>query len=214
MDWGALLIPPSHLFIMLFFSSVSEKRREDTVKCFQSGAFDVLLLSTGAGGVGLTLTRASRVIVYDPSWNPSQDAQAVDRAYRIGQHEEVLEYRLFVAGSIEENMYEKQVHKLGMEKDIFTEGDKPETKYFDKHELCKVFSQIPDGRCELLERFRKERVGQVVDAHRHDLVRAHSSVVGISNHSNLYHQKRKGAFTDAPNVDAKRMKMTMTVEDV
>jgi SNF2 family DNA or RNA helicase len=56
--------------------SVPEKRRRDIVDLFQKGAFDVLLLTTGAGGVGLTLTRASRVIVYDPSWNPSQDAQA------------------------------------------------------------------------------------------------------------------------------------------
>lgn len=42
------------------------------VELFQAGKFDILLLSTGAGGVGLTLTRASRVIVYDPSWNPAQ----------------------------------------------------------------------------------------------------------------------------------------------
>lgn len=170
--------------------------------------FDVLLLSTGAGGVGLTLTRASRVIVYDPSWNPSQDAQAVDRAYRIGQHQEVHVYRLFLAGSIEEKMYEKQVHKSGLEKTIFTEGNKPETRYFDKHELCKIFDQVPDGTCELLKRFEKEGVAQILDPHRYDLVRAHPAVVGISNHSTIYGQKRKCAFSDATYMDAKRLKET------
>jgi hypothetical protein len=170
--------------------------------------FDVLLVSTGAGGVGLTLTRASRVVVYDPSWNPSQDAQAVDRAYRIGQTKEVRVYRLFMAGGIEEKMYEKQVHKAGLETTIFTEGSKPETRYFDKHELCKVFAQIPDGKCELLKRFEQEGVAQVSDAHRHDLVRAHSSVIGISNHSKIYRQKRKAAFSDAPpRINAKTLKV-------
>lgn len=169
--------------------------------------FDVLLLSTGAGGVGLTLTRASRVILNDPSWNPSQDAQAVDRAYRIGATKEVRVYRLFMAGGIEEKMYEKQVHKTGLETTIFTEGSKPATRYFDKHELSKVFAQIPDGKCELLKRFEQEGVAQVLDAHRHDLVRAHSSVIGISNHSAIYRQKRKAAFSDAlPSIDAKKLK--------
>jgi hypothetical protein len=173
--------------------------------------FDVMLLSTGAGGVGLTLTKADRVIVFDPSWNPSQDNQAVDRAYRIGQTREVHVFRLFLAGSIEEKMYEKQVHKSGLEKTIFTEGSKAETRYFDKHELCKVFAQIPDGKCELLQRFEKEGVAQVIDPHRYDLVRAHSTVVGISNHSNLYGQKRKSAFADGAIEASKRLKLS-TVE--
>lgn len=184
-----------------------EKRRSDTVECFEKGMFDVLLLSTGAGGVGLTLTRASRVIVYDPSWNPSQDAQAVDRAYRIGQTREVRVYRLFLAGSVEEKMYEKQVHKAGLEKTIFTEG-KPEERYFDMNELSQIFAQVPDGSCELLKRFEKEGVGKVVNPQHHDLVRAHSTVVGISNHSTLYSKKRKSAFSDGGSSvhRAKRLK--------
>jgi DNA excision repair protein ERCC-6-like len=170
-----------------------------------------MLVSTGAGGVGLTLTRACRVIIFDPSWNPSQDAQAVDRAYRIGQNHEVLVYRLFLAGGIEEKMYEKQVHKTGLEKTLFSEG-KAEERYFDKNELCKVFAQVPDGSCELLQRFKKEKVAEVPDAYLHDLVRAHSSVIGISNHSNIYSQKRKGAFTDAVCFVAKKLKHTDDIE--
>jgi len=178
------------------------------VELFQAGQFDVLLLSTGAGGVGLTLTRASRVIVYDPSWNPSEDAQAVDRAYRIGQTEEVRVYRLFVAGSVEEKMYEKQVHKNGLEKTIFTEGNATEKRLFDKQELSKVFAQIPNGSCEILKRFEKEDVAKVLDAHHHNLITDHKSVIGISDHTAVYREKRKNAFSDAEGAAAKRLKMT------
>lgn len=54
--------------------------------------------STRAGGTGITLTGADRVILFDPSWNPAEDMQAVDRAYRIGQTRDVLVYRMIAAG--------------------------------------------------------------------------------------------------------------------
>ena len=56
--------------------------------------------STGAGGTGITLTGADRVILFDPSWNPADDMQAVDRAYRIGQTRDVIVYRMIAAGAI------------------------------------------------------------------------------------------------------------------
>ncbi|KAG5182347.1 P-loop containing nucleoside triphosphate hydrolase protein, partial [Tribonema minus] len=62
-----------------------------------------------AGGYGITLTGANRVVVYDPSWNPAEDRQAVDRAFRIGQTRDVVVYRMITAGTVEEKMYEKQV---------------------------------------------------------------------------------------------------------
>ena len=54
---------------------------------------DIMLLTIGVGGVGLTLTGADRVVLFDPSWNPSIDRQAVDRCYRIGQLNDVICYR-------------------------------------------------------------------------------------------------------------------------
>ncbi|KFP77292.1 DNA excision repair protein ERCC-6-like, partial [Apaloderma vittatum] len=59
--------------------------REKRINAFQQNKdYSVFLLTTQVGGVGLTLTAASRVVIFDPSWNPATDAQAVDRAYRIG----------------------------------------------------------------------------------------------------------------------------------
>ncbi|KAJ8306296.1 hypothetical protein KUTeg_016841 [Tegillarca granosa] len=70
------------------------------------------------GGLGLNLTGANRVVIFDPNWNPTHDLQAQDRpkfskniAYRIGQRRNVRVYRLISAGTIEENMYLRQVYK-------------------------------------------------------------------------------------------------------
>ncbi|XP_071855137.1 uncharacterized protein [Apostichopus japonicus] len=71
----------------------------------------LFLISTKAGGMGLNLTGANVVVIFDPNWNPMYDLQAQDRAYRIGQHRDVRVYRLISTGCIEENMYLRQVYK-------------------------------------------------------------------------------------------------------
>ncbi|ORY41041.1 hypothetical protein BCR33DRAFT_719133 [Rhizoclosmatium globosum] len=71
----------------------------------------VFLISTRAGGVGLNLTSANVVVIFDPNWNPSHDLQAQDRAFRIGQTRDVSVYRLIAAGSLEEVIYGRQVYK-------------------------------------------------------------------------------------------------------
>ena len=62
----------------------------------------MFLISLKAGGTGLNLTAADTVIHYDPWWNPAVEAQATDRAHRIGQTKPVFVYKLIVAGSVEE----------------------------------------------------------------------------------------------------------------
>ena len=59
----------------------------------------------------MNLTGANVVVIFDPNWNPTHDLQAQDRAYRLGQQRDVSVYRLISAGSIEENIYLRQVHK-------------------------------------------------------------------------------------------------------
>ena len=77
--------------------------REAIIDEFNASAdIPVLFLTTGVGGVGITLTGADRVILFDPSWNPATDAQAVDRAYRVGQTRPVIVYRLVTCGTVEE----------------------------------------------------------------------------------------------------------------
>jgi len=88
--------------------------RQRPVDQFQRGEADVFLISLKAGGTGLNLTRADTVIHYDPWWNPAAQAQATDRAYRIGQTRPVFVYNLIVAGSVEERMLALQQRKRAL----------------------------------------------------------------------------------------------------
>uniref|UniRef100_A0A224Z1H0 DNA repair and recombination protein RAD54-like n=1 Tax=Rhipicephalus zambeziensis TaxID=60191 RepID=A0A224Z1H0_9ACAR len=100
---------------------------------------DVFLLTTQVGGVGLTLTAADRVIIYDPSWNPATDAQAVDRAYRIGQQKNVVVYRLITCSTVEEKIYRRQIFKDSIIKQTTGKQNDP-MRYFTKQELRELFS--------------------------------------------------------------------------
>lgn len=64
----------------------------------------IFILSTRAGGLGINLTAADTVIFYDHDWNPSNDAQAMDRAHRLGQTRQVTVYRLITKGTIDERI--------------------------------------------------------------------------------------------------------------
>ena len=74
----------------------------------------LMLVSTKAGGLGLNLAAANKVIIFDPNWNPSFDLQAQDRAFRIGQQRFVSVYRLITSGTIEEVVYNRQIAKQQM----------------------------------------------------------------------------------------------------
>lgn len=89
----------------------------------------VFLVSTTAGGLGLNLTAANRVVIFDPSWNPAHDLQAQDRAYRIGQRRDVSVYRLVSNGSLEELIYKRQIYKQ-QQSNMIVE-DTREVRYFE-----------------------------------------------------------------------------------
>ncbi|XP_075553346.1 DNA excision repair protein ERCC-6-like [Dermacentor variabilis] len=114
--------------------------RDRIVTQFQSkDNADVFLLTTQVGGVGLTLTSADRVIIYDPSWNPATDAQAVDRAYRIGQQKNVVVYRLITCSTVEEKIYRRQIFKDSIIKQT-TGKQRDPIRYFTKQELRELFA--------------------------------------------------------------------------
>jgi superfamily II DNA or RNA helicase len=85
--------------------------RQRMVDAFEGGEADVFLISLKAGGTGLNLVSADTVIHYDPWWNPAAQAQATDRAYRIGQRRPVFAHSLYVAGSVEERVIALQARK-------------------------------------------------------------------------------------------------------
>lgn len=97
--------------------------RQAMVDAFQQERAEVFLISLKAGGAGLNLTRADTVIHYDPWWNPAAQAQATDRAYRIGQTRPVFVYNLIVAGSVEERMMGLQRRKQNLADSILCAGE-------------------------------------------------------------------------------------------
>lgn len=91
------------------------KDRKERVDSFNSNEkIRLFLLSLKAGGVGLNLTSADTVIIYDPWWNPTSEMQATDRTHRIGQNRSVNTVKLVMRNSIEEKMIELQKKKLGL----------------------------------------------------------------------------------------------------
>jgi SNF2 family DNA or RNA helicase len=93
--------------------------RKSAIDGFQNGASDVFLVSLKAGGVGLNLTAADTVMIFDPWWNPAVEEQAIDRAHRIGQDKAVFVYRLVAAGTIEEKMDELKARKRALADSLF-----------------------------------------------------------------------------------------------
>jgi SNF2 family DNA or RNA helicase len=91
--------------VLFLHGSLSRKKRDELVKRFQKNTQSkIFIISLKAGGTGLNLTAASNVIHYDLWWNPAVENQATDRAYRIGQKDNVMVYRFITKGTFEEKI--------------------------------------------------------------------------------------------------------------
>jgi SNF2 family DNA or RNA helicase len=96
--------------------------RKERVEHFQNDPnVRVFLISLKAGGVGLNLTAADYCFILDPWWNPASEAQAIDRAHRIGQVNNVFAYRLIARGTVEEKILSLQAAKRQLVEGIIAE---------------------------------------------------------------------------------------------
>ncbi|KAM6956342.1 DNA excision repair protein ERCC-6 [Aplochiton taeniatus] len=104
----------------------------------------IFLLTTRVGGLGVNLTGANRVIIFDPDWNPSTDTQARERAWRIGQKQQVTVYRLLTAGTIEEKIYHRQIFKQFLTNRVLK--DPKQRRFFKSNDVYELFTlSNPDG---------------------------------------------------------------------
>ncbi|XP_041645609.1 DNA excision repair protein ERCC-6 [Cheilinus undulatus] len=104
----------------------------------------IFLLTTRVGGLGVNLTGANRVVIYDPDWNPSTDTQARERAWRIGQKQNVTIYRLLTAGTIEEKIYHRQIFKQFLTNRVLK--DPKQRRFFKSNDIYDLFTLAdPDG---------------------------------------------------------------------
>ncbi|MFG2531168.1 DEAD/DEAH box helicase [Streptomyces sp. NPDC048516] len=106
-------------------------RREEMVQRFQDGATPVFLLSLKAAGTGLNLTRASHVVHFDRWWNPAVEAQATDRAYRIGQTRPVQVHRIVTEGTIEDRIADMLARKQQLADAVLGSGEAALTELTD-----------------------------------------------------------------------------------
>ncbi len=102
----------------------STRNREKPIDAFQKGEVSLFLISLKAGGTGLNLTAADTVIHYDPWWNPAVEAQATDRAHRIGQKNPVFVYKLLTEGTVEARIQVMQETKQKLAEGLFNEAGK------------------------------------------------------------------------------------------
>ncbi|CAK9003895.1 Switch 2 (Protein CHROMATIN REMODELING 9) (AtCHR9), partial [Durusdinium trenchii] len=132
---------------------MSRTRREEALQRFNDKPeIQVLLISTRAGGLGLNLTVANKVVIFDPMWNPTFDRQAQDRAYRMGQERDVTVLRLFSRHTLEHRIFESQERKQKLSEtvqrsaraNVALDVAKPSSGATVENELPKWFEWVDD----------------------------------------------------------------------
>ncbi|QIW96362.1 hypothetical protein AMS68_001880 [Peltaster fructicola] len=145
---GNLLTSLSYPFLRLDGSTAVHKRQElvDRFNRTSANNFFVFLLSAKAGGMGINLVGASRLILYDLDWNPATDLQAMARIHRDGQKRPCYIYRMLTAGALDEKIFQRQVSKTGLA-DSIVDG-KSSASGFTREELRDLFTLDESQDCQ------------------------------------------------------------------
>jgi SWI/SNF-related matrix-associated actin-dependent regulator of chromatin subfamily A member 5 len=101
----------------------------------------IFLLTTRAGGLGINLTTADVVVLYDSDWNPQADLQAMDRAHRIGQKKQVYVFRFITEDAVEEKVLERAAQKLRLDQLVIQQGRSTGTSKGTCRELLLFYSR-------------------------------------------------------------------------
>ncbi|KAG2373721.1 hypothetical protein C9374_011810 [Naegleria lovaniensis] len=173
-------------------SVTSYKERTRLVDEFNTDEdIDCFLLTTQAGGVGLNLVGASRVIIIEPNWNPQLDEQAIDRVYRIGQRQNVIVYRLITAGTIEEYIYGKQIAKNTISRTATVESN--QYRYFGEADLQEMFTlkdTTISKTCKRLNNIHKDERKDAPGLADHiKFLEDLDGLIGISDHDVLFQKE-------------------------
>ncbi|RXN18413.1 DNA excision repair ERCC-6-like 2 [Labeo rohita] len=152
--------------------NTKSKDRVKIVKEFNSSRdVNLCLVSTLAGGLGLNFVGANVVVLFDPTWNPANDLQAIDRVYRIGQCRDVTVFRFISLGTVEEIIYLRQIYKQQLQSSVV--GQENARRYFEAVQgtdgqagelfgIRNLFRLQTDGTClthRILEREGRVEVG-------------------------------------------------------
>jgi len=138
--------------------SMSIKKRAKVVDEFNdptSSQF-VFMLSSKAGGCGLNLIGANRLVMFDPDWNPANDEQAMARVWRDGQKKQCFIYRMLAVGTIEEKIFQRQAHKKALSSCVVDQEEDVE-RHFSLSDLRDLFKLEGDTLSDTHDKFKCRR---------------------------------------------------------
>ncbi|CAH8589475.1 unnamed protein product [Schistosoma turkestanicum] len=138
--------------------SMTIKKRAKVVEQFNDPTSRdfVFMLSSKAGGCGLNLIGANRLVMFDPDWNPANDDQAMARVWRDGQKKQCYIYRLISTGTIEEKMLQRQAHKKALSSCVVDQQEEVE-RHFSLDDLRELFMYHSDTLSDTHDRFKCRR---------------------------------------------------------
>ncbi|CAH1273323.1 ERCC6 [Branchiostoma lanceolatum] len=136
----------SYTYMRMDGTTTISSRQPKITKFNKDTSIFVFLLTTRVGGLGVNLTGANRVIIFDPDWNPSTDMQARERAWRIGQVKDVTIYRLLTTGTIEEKIYHRQIFKQFLTNRVLK--DPRQRRFFKSNDMYELFTLTCDDNKE------------------------------------------------------------------
>ncbi|CAH8512876.1 unnamed protein product, partial [Dicrocoelium dendriticum] len=143
--------------------TMSIKKRAKVVDRFNDPTSNdfIFMLSSKAGGCGLNLIGANRLVMFDPDWNPANDEQAMARVWRDGQKKECFIYRLICTGTIEEKMLQRQAHKKALSSCVVDQQEEVE-RHFSLGDLRELFMYHAETVSDTHDRFKCRRCVNLV----------------------------------------------------
>ena len=149
----------------------------------------LFLLSTKAGSLGINLVGANRCIIFDASWNPTHDVQAIFRIYRFGQKKPIYVYRFVSKGTMEERIYDRQIIKESLSRRVVDEQQI--MRHFKEDELAELYKFEPEGDGDMLKKPDDRMLADII----HDEGATKGLILGYHTHDSLLEDRPEENLT-------------------